>query len=123
MGASLPTKEAKLFKLIVVSVDGCVRRIGWIGVVWSVVVFDGFGVFFFLVREGAWIGKRVMFVLVFDVEKIRVNELGFVLEWSDLRQKSYETKECKKGLKAADTILKKFSDHEGVDMSSYACLP
>lgn len=28
-------------------------------------------------------------------------------------QKSYETKQYKKGLKAADTILKKFPDHGG----------
>jgi len=30
-----------------------------------------------------------------------------------LLQKSYETKQYKKGLKAADTILKKFPDHGG----------
>ena len=29
------------------------------------------------------------------------------------RQKSYETKQYKKGLKAADAILKKFSEHGG----------
>lgn len=31
-----------------------------------------------------------------------------------LLQKSYETKQYKKGLKAADTILKKFPEHGGM---------
>lgn len=31
-----------------------------------------------------------------------------------LWQKSYETKQYKKGIKAADTILKKFPDHGGM---------
>jgi hypothetical protein len=31
-----------------------------------------------------------------------------------LVQKSYETKQYKKGLKAADAILKKFPDHGGI---------
>lgn len=33
-----------------------------------------------------------------------------MLSW----QKSYETKQYKKGLKAADAILKKFPDHGGM---------
>ena len=35
-------------------------------------------------------------------------------------QKSYESKQYKKGLKAADTILKKFPDHGGI--VCFSCL-
>lgn len=35
-----------------------------------------------------------------------------------LNQKSYETKQYKKGLKAADTILKKFPEHGGTFRST-----
>jgi len=39
-----------------------------------------------------------------------------------LLQKSYETKQYKKGLKAADAILKKFPDHGGRNFVYLFCL-
>jgi uncharacterized protein YktA (UPF0223 family) len=37
-----------------------------------------------------------------------------VMHFFQLVQKSYESKQYKKGLKAADAILKKFPDHGGI---------
>ncbi|KAA3479374.1 N-alpha-acetyltransferase 16, NatA auxiliary subunit [Gossypium australe] len=77
MGASLPPKEANLFKLIVsialpfiVLFFACKTLAGYY---WSV-----------------WLLRKPM-----NIE----------------REKSYETKQYKKGLKAADAILKKFPEH------------
>ena len=39
---------------------------------------------------------------------------GVSFSFVTLLQKSYETKQYKKGLKAADAILKKFPDHGGI---------
>jgi hypothetical protein len=53
---------------------------------------------------------------------------GLIVWWGHLSlflllQKSYETKQYKKGIKAADAILKKFPDHGGIHFfgNSFLC--
>ncbi|KAL5996964.1 N-alpha-acetyltransferase 16, NatA auxiliary subunit [Asimina triloba] len=99
MGASLPPKEANLFKLIVVSShteQSCLFVYDRLQLTTLSFVVPGFYI--------TAVGYSVHTALV---------AVGLCAVFMKLFScfKSYETKQYKKGLKAADAILKKFPDH------------